>query len=408
MARGESRLWRKLGATSPLFQFNYGSTTLSDNSIQSATIHRGGEGVSPSTLELPTIAYGSVATGESCNFELSAYGNDLINSLIGSTGVGRARRFTGRIGQQSVDDRGGSKQYSTYLAASQSAQLPAIRKTYSFAKGALVRDVIRAIMNPPSLPEYTVANSDSVGMYGHVWEPIENKTYGDLIGKYTTDLGIYARETRAGSIQLQTNEQRNRDATTDLATVLPLSRSQGLAPAVWEQRNETRPRNYLLKYYNAAGSLVQQIYGDQADTLAEVIDLDMSHVQFREGIQPQQEAFARRAREWLSAYAIPSVKVDLLQLLSSPSAYDRVQAGRLIGLEVGSPMYFSGDWHPNLRGISYADEIKETITPDTWELELKLTPSQEVTGDISPDIPARVWAHAAYPWNTETRTWGNA
>lgn len=408
MAKGDSRLWRKLGATNPLFRFNYGSTILWDNVIQSATIHRGGEGVSPSTLELPTIAYDSVATGEACSFELSAYGNDLINSLIGSTGYWRARRFTGRIGQQSVDDRGGSKQYSTYMASSQSAQLPAIRKTYSFAKGDLVRDVIRTIMNPPSLSEYTVSNSDTVAMYGHLWEPIENQTYGDLIGRFTENLGIYARETRGGSIQLQTNEQRNRDATEDLAALLPLSRSQGLAPAVWEQRNKTRPRNYLLKYYNAAGSLVQQIYGDQTDTLAEVIELDMSYVQFRDGIQPQQEAFARRAREWLSAYAIPSIKVDLLQLLSRPNPYDRMQAGRLIGLEVGSPMYFSGDWHPNLRGISYADEIKETITPDTWELEFKLTPSQEVTGDISPTIPARVWDQATYPWNTETRTWNGA
>lgn len=408
MANRPSKLWRKLGATSSLFRFNYGSTILWDSVIRSATIHRGGDGVSPSTLEVPTVAFGSVATGQNCSFELSAYGNDLINSLIGSTGTWRARRFTGRIGQQLVDDQGGSKQYSTYLAASQSAQLPAIRKTYSFAKGDLVRDVIRTIMNPPSLPAYTVSNSDAVGMYGHVWEPVVNQRYSDLIGKFTTDLGIYARETRDGSIQLQTNEQRNRDAIDSLATVLPLSRSQGLAPATWEQRNETRPRNYLLKYYNAAGTLVQSLYGDTSDTLAEVIELDMSHVQFREGTQPQQEAFARRAREWLTAYAIPSVKVDLLQLLSSSNPYDRMQAGRLIGLEVGSPLYFSGDWHPNLRGIAYADEITETITPDSWEMEFKLTPSQEVTGDTSPIIPARTWDQATYPWDTETRTWNEA
>lgn len=408
MAKGDSRLWRKLGATQPLFNFNYGSNTLDDNVIRSATIHRGGEGVTPSTLELSIAAFGSVSTGHYCNLELSTYGQDLVNNLIGSTGTWRGRRFTGRIGQQSVDDRGGTKQYTTYMAASQSAQLPSIKKTYSFAKGESVRVVIQNIMNPPSLPAYSVVGSDAIQFYGHVWEPVENKTYGDLIGKFTTDLGIFACETRTGAINLKTHEYRNRRAVESLSTVLPLSRAQGLAPATWEQANETRPRNFLLKYWDASRQLTQQLYGDTADTLAEVIDLDMSYVQFRYMPQPEQEAKARRAREWLTGYSLPTVKVDLIQLLSSSNIYDRMQAGRLIGLEVGDPLYFSGDWHSNLDGINYAQEITETITPDTWEMEFTLLPSQEVTGYISPTIPARTWDQATYPWDTETRTWNGA
>lgn len=408
MARGDSRLWRKLGATRPIFRFNYGSTIIDDDVIRSITIHRGGEGVTPSTLEIGIRAFGSVATGQNCTVALSPYAQDLVNDLIGSTGTWRARRFTGRIGQQSVEDRGGKKQYTTYMAASQSAQLPAIRATQSSGRGSFITGLIRGVMNPANLPAYTVANSAENEDYGRLWERFDDMTYSDLIGRFTTDLGIYARETRAGTIQLQTHEYRNRRATENLASVIPLSRAQGLAPATWEQRNETRPRNYLLKYYNAAGELVQEVYGDPSDTLAEIVELDMSHVQFRTGVQPEQEARARRAREWITGYSIPTVKVDLIQLLGSSNVYDRMQAGRLIGLEVGDPLYFSGDWHSNLTGINYAQEITETITPDTWEMEFKLLPSQEVTGYLSPTIPARVWDQATYPWDTETRTWNGA
>lgn len=405
MANKPGRLYRKLNPTSPLFEFTYGSTILTDASIRSVKIHRGGDGVSPSTIEVETIAFASVATGDSCRLQLSTAGEALV---MGSTGSGAKPRFTGRIGQQLVDDQGGTKQYTNFMGASLTAQHPALRKKYSFAAGALVRDVIRDILQQPSLPAITVTNLDAVGNYGSLHEAATDQTYQDLIGKVTTDLGIQARDTRAGTIQLLTHEFRHNRAVANMGLHMPIGRSQALSSTQWEQANETRPRNYLLKYRNISGGLVQGTYGDTSDLNAEVVDLDMSHIRFSNTTQPTQEAFARRAREWLSGYALPNIKIDLLYLLSTGNPYHVEQAKSLLQMEVNDALYFSGDWHPNLRGINYAEQITETIDSNTWELELTLKPSQEVTGYVSPAVPARTWDQADHAWDTETRTWNEA
>lgn len=404
MAKGDTRLWRKTGATNPLFRFTYGSTVLDDSSISSVAIHRGGEGAAPSTLEVATDVFGSVATGEPCSLALTPYGAGL---LLGDSSSSTATRFVGRLGQQSIDDRG-KRQYTTYYGASITAQHPAIKRKYSFPASTPVRDVIRTILNPPSLPPLTVVNMDEVGNYGVIYEAIVNQDYSELIGKMTTDLGIVARNTRAGDIQLLTNAWRNATAVAGLADGYPLARSQGLAPAQWEQANDTNPRNILLKYRETGNVLVQDTYGDPGDVNAEVVELDMSYIRFLNDAQPRLEATARRSREWLTAYALPSLKVDLLLLLSSGKSYDLWQARRLLAMQVHDPIYLSGDWHNNLRGIHYAEEITETITPNEWTLDFSLLPSQEVTGHISPDIPARIWGQANYPWGTETRKWAQA
>lgn len=408
MAKKPLRLYRKLKPTAPIFEFTYGSTVLTDDVIRSITIHRGGDGVTPSTAEVATVAFASVASGENCMVQLSTYGASLVAGLTSANANVIKPRFSGRIGKQYVDDTG-KKQTTTFLAASLSAQHPALKKGYTFTKGSFVNILLRAIMTPAAVSSPTVSFSDVNEAYGRVWTAItEPASYSDLVGRFTTDLGIIARALRSGAVHLMTHNIRNSRAIANLSIVVPLARSQALSPARWEQNNETRPRNYRLKYINAAGTLVEELYGDTSDTLAEVVELDMSHVQFNDVTQPQQEAFARRAREWLTAYAVPSVTVDLLYLISSPNTFHKMQAAKLLAMEVNDPVHFSGDWHPNLRGIHYAEEITETITPTSWELELKLLPSQEVTGYSSPDIPARVWDQATYAWNAETRTWNNA
>lgn len=403
MARGDSRLWRKLGATQDLFNFKYGSTTLADSTIRSAVIHRGGGNAAPATLELNSVAFGSVATGESCNFEMTSYAAGL---LMGSTSSPARARFAGRLGQQTVDDLG-RRSMTNYFASSLMAQHPAIKRVRNFAADTPVRDVLQTILNPPSLPAVNVVNMDTVANYGYLYQPMSGD-YSDLIGKFTDDLGIVARNTRAGNVQLLTNEWRNARAVAELADAYPVARSQAIAPTMWEQANETRPRNYLLKFRGSGNVLIQDTYGDVSDVNAEVVELDMSYVRFLNDAQPRLEATARRAREWLTAYALPKLKVDLLHLFSSGNTFDLWQARKLLTMEVNDPLYFSGDWHPNLRGINYAEEITETLTPDEWTLEFSLVPSQEVTGHITPTIPARVWAQAAYAWGDETRIWGNA
>lgn len=409
----ESRLYRKLNPTASLFRFNTsGGLLLGDESIQSIAINRGqdspGGGVHPSTLEVAVNGlYTTIRNGESCELALTGYGSELIAGLIGADASIIQPRFTGRIGQQEIEDRGRS-QTTTYLGSSLSAQYPALSTKHTATKGEAVTDVIKRLMTPVAVPSPTPVNMATPGTYGTVWTvPTEPGTYSDLITQYTEDLGILVRETRSGTPQILNHKQRHDSAIAGLANSIPLTRSQAISPATWKQSNDTRPRNYRLIYTGSGGGQVSAIYGDPADTAAEVVDLDMTHIQFLDPVQAEREAFARRARDWVSSYSIPSITIDLLYLISSPFEYHRLQAAKLLQMQVGDPLYFSNDWINQLRGIQYSTGITESISPDSWTFEISLAPSHVVTGEISPDIPARAWESATYPWADETRSWDN-
>lgn len=407
-----SRLYQQLDPTAELFEFTVGGARLhGDASLHAVTITRGksspGGGVHPSTCEVSTAAFASVRTAQSCAVQLSDYGAGHVAALAGTTADQIKARFSGRIGRQVVEDTG-KRQRTTFLAASWSAQLRRDQTVYAPAAGQPVGDVIQALMTPPKLALPVPVTMATPAQYGTVWKVPAPGTFSDLIGDYTTALGVLVRDTRAGGSQVLTHRFRQDRAIAALPDAAPLTRSHAISPATWEQANDQQPRNYRLSYTNSGNTTTTAIYGDPADTTAEIVEVDMTHIRFSDTTQPTMEAYARRARDWVSSYTIPSVTVDLLHLINSPKPVHRLQAARLLALEAGDPVYFSGDWYTQLRGIQYAEQIVESIGPDGWTLELSLIPSHAAVGEVSPVVPARTWESATGTWNDETRTWNES
>ncbi|WP_140398452.1 hypothetical protein [Brachybacterium massiliense] len=405
------RLYRKLQPDQPLFRLTVeDGTDLRDSTLTGVTIKRGDGspdgGVTPSTLEVGLSAYASIRSGLHCSLSLTDYGAQLMNTLVGASASVIQPRFAGRIGRQHVDDRG-RRQQTTLMAASWTAQLGRVRKTYTPAVGTNIATVISELMTAPALPRLSgPTRLATLDQYGTVHQAQDPQTYGD-IGKWTSDLGIKAIETRAGSQQITTHAARWADALANMDYWLPVIRSQALAPAKWQQDSEGIPRNQRLTW-GVGASTNTATWGDVDDPNAVVVDHDLTHARFNNEDQVRAEGFRLRALEWESAYSIPNVEIDLLHLLTSPRKYDRDQAARLLRLEDGDPVYLSGDWHHQLQGIHFVTGITETITGTGWTLALSLAPSQIVIGSVSPTVPARVWDSATYPWSDESRTWNAA
>lgn len=405
------RLYRKLKPTLPLFRFTTEiGTYLDDDAITGVTIQRGSAspdgGITPTTLEISLSGFAAIQTGNHCELNLTTTGANLLNELVGASASLVQERFYGRIGKQTVDDRG-PRRRTTMLAASWAAQLGKVQKGWAPPVGTNVGDVIAELMTATALPRLSApVRMAPADQYGSVHEQQSTQTFSDF-NRWSTALGITVRETRAGRHQLLTHPWRWQSALDGLGSSVPVIRAQALAPATWEQANGSIPRNQRLTWGSGNGTN-SATWGQVDDPTALVVDHDLTHARFNNEAQVRAEGARLRASEWTTSYSIPSVTIDLLHLITSTNQYDRDQASRLLTMQVGDPVYFSGDWPIQLRGIHFATGLTENISGSGWNLTLSLSESHRVVGEISPTVPARVWDSATYPWDDESRTWNTA
>lgn len=408
MVKRPGRLYRKLpNLPKPLFRVASASIgNRDDETITSIAIHRGkagpGGGVAPSTCEVQFADYAPGKSGETLTVAMTSTAATALGSLVGQGAAGIGPRYTGRTGKQHVEDYGNFRRYSTLTAASWSAQLSDSPQKFSFASGTDIGTLLYTIMKPTHLPQMSVVTQ---GTFDRTWGALTDQTYGDLVGKFAGDIGILIRDTRVGRTDILPMPYRRDNALALASGSLPLVRSQVLAPADWEQPNEGVPVVYRLKRRDAAGSETTEITSPDGtiDGTEPVEDLDWTY--FREYTDQWFYIHAMRSQGFDDRFRISKITIDLLQLLSSDRTYDRQQAGRLLILNPGDPVFFSGDWPVTLRGIQFAEGITERIDSNTWELDLELVNFRETTGQYPPSIPARVWESATYPWNDETRKW---
>lgn len=419
-----SRLWKKLGLTSNFIRVwseEVSDLNIDDSNITSITINRGSSsgisGVQEHTIEIATTVPRDIYTGAPIHCDLSAAAMSVITRLTGANDTVKPRYF-GRIGRQTVDDTGGYANYgggtwsTTFFGASWQAQLPNIEKEIPqnawdwlithIKTAAWPRGVGLSYLPEPDMPA-------AASQYGQIVETGDPIAWKDTVQKYVDDPGLYVQNTRTGKDRFLTYELRWNQAQAALEDTPPLTRSQALSPAQWDQPNAALTRSHRV-YWTGADGVKWATTGEKpSDPDLPIVEYDLKHIRWSTNeFQPWHVALVGYGQEINTGYRIPTITIDMLRLITSPVYYHRLQARYILALNMGDPIYLSNDWHWYLRGIHFASGITEKITPDAWEITLSLTPSAETVGEWTPQVPAQIWESARYPWSDETRRWGNA
>lgn len=415
-----TRLYRHLAdrLALPLFRMTVnGWDRQDDHTIESVTINRGlgqpGGGVAVTTMEADIAGdfAQSPFTGSTARLVI----NDTaalryLTGVLGRPATDFADRFRGRVGPIEVTDNGNGRPMSTKITCSSWIS----QESYSGRKRTLTRptfidDAVRDLM-------YAENRLYTMHRYGDrdvLYETIENTTYSDEINKLTSDYEILIGDLRNGDARFMYLPWRVQEAANRVHTQAPLMRSQVIAPATWEQSNETYATKYEIRFVGPDGNMTGTTRYSQSNlaAAAETRDLDWSYIQSR----TDHWDFASRAiiyRETTNRFAIPSVKVDLLRLLTSDRAYDRRVAGELILAETGDTVNLAGDWPNIIDGVYVITGMTETISPDEWSIDMSLSTASAALGTVLSDIPGQdeipplVWDQATRTrWNDDSRKW---
>lgn len=405
MIKRPGRLYRtveQLGIPTPLVRITGDTFSVTDGTITSVSISHGGTepspGIQPSTCETVLQRPSWIKTGEGLSVTLVPAAASALAAHTGTLASRIEDRFTGRIGSQRNEDTPG-RLVARLKAASWSAQLGRVNQVRDFAAGTTVAWAISSLVRTAAIPQITTA---TYGDWDVLSEGIDGATYRDTIGKLTSEIGTLARDTREGTLEVWALPYRRDWAVQQLDTKHPLTRSQALTPAQWEQPNEDLPAKVRADWIAADGTVESRSAGGTPDSVVE--RHDWLHIKAQtEALNMQFESLV--AQQWNRVFRLPSIKVDLLYLLGSTKTYHRQQAGMLLELNNGDTIGLSGDWSPHIQGIHVVSGIDEQITKDAWTLELSLIPYYVAFGDTSPPVPAVIWESARHPWDDETRIW---
>lgn len=414
-----SRLYRKLKPTQPLFQFyNSGTGTYNDTRITSMTVTRGSASAEP---DLPVNTAEATITGEATNIigartriNLTGYGADLVAGMAGNiTREQIQERFWGRTGIVSIDDYKPTKKLTTVTSASWMAMLKKSNYDPFISAGWRTGLVIHNSLNFPNLGDmYT---PKVYGVFDRLVESTpseESRNFVNVAARYGTDLGLRIREIPGKrEVQIWTIQARKDEIRKMAATAPHLTRSAAISPAKHSQTLDSWNQSPRILTRLPSGNTETIVIPPRTDrTFLEVKEIDLSYV-YRDTEQIAQHAKALEARTLDVVIRPESITVDLLYLLTSPSEHHRHQAGYLLALQPQDPVFFSGDWHPYLQGMYTAEQIKETITPDTWTLELSLYPAKYTLGDSMEEVwpKPQTWEAAGeMRWSDfETEKWND-
>lgn len=423
MARGDSRLWRKLGLTGNLINVwseDFPDLNINDSNIKSITINRGSGtvGLQDHTIEINTSTNRGLITGSPMHCDITQHGLNRLNTLTGAVSSIKPR-FYGRCGRQKIDDYGGndgSQWKTSFWGSKWQSQLANSDRVGNQISGQSVLYLMNHFLNRSDgtdptfkwMPKPVFASpSIDYGIMVNDYDLGEAKIpYSDFAGKYLSDPGYYVQNTRAGMDRVMTLEYRWNLALERLETWLPLTRSQVLSPTAWGQPNEDFARNHATTWRESDGLKTSMVGPDINDVRISVVEHDLSYIEYSNNWQPRHLGYLSYGAERIdSGWRMESVDIDLLHLIDSPSIAHHRQANQLLSMEMGDPIFLSGDWYPALTGIHYAVGITEKITPDEWTISLDLEPSIAAVGEWTQPVPARTWESAAFPWDEATWAW---
>lgn len=407
------RVFAPLTGTLPLFTVNFGAYSENDTQIMSIVINRGttgrNVGHNPSTCEVTTKGRkDGFLTGSVLRVVMpTGVANTLANYLGGIGGADILSRYRGRLASIGIDDTG--KRFTTDVAGSSYlTQMNYSPVHFTPIAGQSIVTLLRN-MTQADEPLRGITFTSQVGVTNFVQhKTLDPMLYKDGIGPYAQDIGIQLQERRDGSTRAWSHIARQDFATSRISTQWPLMRSQAIAPGRYEQANERPAKRVEYTIVNSAGGTATRT-AEIANPTGEIIEtekIDWTNWQVTAlDNQLNFEAYARVYESSARLYTLPTVKIDLLLLIRQGTEYSKRIARQILMLEVGEPVYLSGDWPQRLRGVHFADGIKETIGPDEWSFELSLIPHAAAVGASSPDVPAKAWDSAINAWDEETHEW---
>lgn len=410
-----SRLWKKLGLTEPMVHvWSEDGLEISDHNLTSIKISRGSStaeaGIVPQTLEVATTFALASRADYRVHCDLTDSATARLYQYTRARPDYTKQRFYGRVGKMSLQDITYPRnQITTLTAASWEAQLKNIGTRWNFGKNTPVSSILQSLATPtgigmpPLPPQITPADNT---LYGYLADTMSDATYSDAIAAVAEDTNLFGKVMRDGAIYWQPNEYRNAQALQALENTMPITRSQAISPATWEQPSESVKATHRVKWYN--GDIYREYsFGESVNNPnIAVVEHDMSKVTWPTNEnQPMTSGAAFLERDSSDSWRIPSLTVDLLRLITSSTQSHRDQARQLLEMNAGDPVFLSGDWFGQLQGIHYAIGIDESITPDGWDLTLNLAPSKQVTGYDSPVIPPRTWESAGGRWTDRNTRW---
>lgn len=423
MAKRPGRLHRKLSPTgTPLFYMTTTGGNFNDNSIYSVTITRGEDSAqpraTPSTMEvtvpgaIPSLRNSAVMLQLQQSFanKVATYSPTVTASTI-------LRRFTGRFGSSKVEDvaykSGVVENFtSTIICSSWSSLLNVAKRSNTAAKDYRTGSVLLTAISHPSLTSVIPGSYGDLADFDFVAVSDPQLTYSAAISKYGTDIGTLVSHWRAGTMRFDPIRRRVALLTSRVETEWPILRSQGISPATWEQPIENANKQYTIERRTADGTPYTQVWplpSGSSPVLLEEETVDWLHIRpVTNNFNYYMDAINKESN--LPRTELQSLTIDLAHLLSSPKPYDQRIGAQLLALEAGDPIYLSGDWPQAIRTPYFANQIKETITPDGWEMTLSLYHPRDVLGLADaqiPTVPPRVWDSALTTWNTSPGTWNS-
>lgn len=411
-----SRLWRKLGAATNVFEvYSPVHGLLKDDRLANVTVTRGG-GSSPSGLAVSTCTFRTKGALSSCpsdrtlvRYRLTNYGRNLVSALCGRPASEIGARFEGRIASQTVSDLGDHAvtrwstevQCSEWLSLLSTLDRGATATTANPGQNYILDSLIRR----SALPVAQIPTP--LAFFGTNWhrryfaadEPgTLSLTTSDALDTWADKLGALIRTTRGGQPQLLALDYRAAQALAwRSGAPQPLLRSQCLAPVSWSQdptvprsvtwtdRDPGNPDNVTIEHTISVGNL-----GDVDAWPNERLDLTTVIPVGAAGLNDAMTA--RVFRSVSTGYQVERLRVDLLGLLASDRPADTAQAGQLLAAEIGGPITLAYDWPDAVAGIKFITGMTETITPDEWTLELELSAWGHVTGQHpDPDAAGATW-----------------
>lgn len=399
------------------FYFSAGTLQAPDDDIHSIVITRGvsgrNVGHNPNIVEVSLDGRkDTFLTGSKAQVFIRPDPAARLAAFVGSTAAAISQRFYGRLSTIKIEDRGGEK-FSTQMAGSSFlTQMNYSPASFTPAAGNFLGTIytnmtraaepIRGVMFSSALMGAVNMSHNAAG---------EQMLFRDGVGPMAADIGVVFQERRNGETKALGIPYRIEDTATRVTNEFPLMRNQAIAPGEYEQPNERPAIRVEYKIVNETGGIATRVaeIANPTGELVETVSIDWTRWKVS-NVQNQlvREAYARVFGSSARLYQIPVIKVDMLMLLQNGGEYARRIAKQVLEMEVCDPVMLSGDWPARLRGVHFAEGIKETITPDSWEFELSLMPHAAVTGNISPEVKPRAWDSFTYDWQTETREWNQA